>query len=44
MSGQGRLNANSRFDTLSDAMLLEGLGWGNMPIHLVKDHIDRGRL
>lgn len=26
------------------SMLLAGLGWGNMPAHLVKDDIDQGRL
>jgi DNA-binding transcriptional LysR family regulator len=25
-------------------MLLAGLGWGNMPAHLVEDDIARGRL
>jgi DNA-binding transcriptional LysR family regulator len=26
------------------SMLLAGLGWGNMPSHLVEDDIERGRL
>jgi DNA-binding transcriptional LysR family regulator len=26
------------------AMLLAGLGWGNMPVHLVRDDIARGGL
>ncbi|ODU69733.1 MAG: LysR family transcriptional regulator [Novosphingobium sp. SCN 66-18] len=26
------------------ALLLEGIGWGNMPLHLVQDDLDAGRL
>ena len=26
------------------ALLLDGLGWGGMPLHMVEDHLGNGRL